>query len=578
MPHRKKGRLSIERRERAPEADPLRLGTGWTKADLEKPWTLIESAGGDSHPCSAHLGQIARAVRDGVIEADGAPARYYCTDICDGIAQGTEAMNLSLASREMLAMTAELHAQTGHFDCVIFISGCDKSVPAHLIAAARLKLPAIIMPGGVMQTGPSDTTLDRVGTFYSRYRRRKMSRKDYQFYREHACPTYGSCAFLGTACTMQMLAEALGMALPGSALLPAGYMLQLRMAHRTGAAALSLFDKRITADKVLTQEALENAMVVHAAIGGSTNAMLHLPAIARELGLEFSLELVNRINSRVPLILNVRPSGLHPTNLIWAAGGVPAIMQELTDYLHLDALTVTGKTVGQNLADLEKDGYLDTIPRFLENSGLSRVDIIRPVTDPLNESGGLAALWGNIAPDGAIMKRSAVVKEMLKFVGRARVFDSSEEALEAIFEKKIKPGQAIVVRYQGPRGNGMPEQFYLTEAVASDRTLNRSVALITDGRFSGGSRGPCIGHVSPEAAAGGPIAAIENNDLVLIDVENSRLELIGTDGKEEEPEEVNRILKERLEKLTPPQRPTRSGLLRLYTERCASAHLGAYLE
>jgi dihydroxy-acid dehydratase len=375
-----------------------------------------------------------------------------------------------------------------------------------------------------------------------------------------------------------MLAEALGMALPGSALLPAGYMLQLRMAHRTGAAALSLFDKRITADKVLTQEALENAMVVHAAIGGSTNAILHLPAIARELGLEFSLELVNRINSRVPLILNVRPSGLHPTNLIWAAGGVPAIMQELTDYLHLDALTVTGKTVGQNLADLEKDGYLDTIPRFLENSGLSRVDIIRPVTDPLNESGGLAALWGNIAPDGAIMKRSAVVKEMLKFVGRARVFDSSEEALEAIFEKKIKPGQAIVVRYQGPRGNGMPEQFYLTEAVASDRTLNRSVALITDGRFSGGSRGPCIGHVSPEAAAGGPIAAIENNDLVLIDVENSRLELIGTDGKEEEPEEVNRILKERLEKLTPPQRPTRSGLLRLYTERCASAHLGAYLE
>ncbi|GAB4344630.1 MAG: dihydroxy-acid dehydratase [Candidatus Abyssubacteria bacterium] len=578
MPHRKKGRLSIERRERAPEADPLRLGTGWTKADLEKPWTLIESAAGDSHPCSAHLDRLAAAVRDGIIEADGAPAKYYCTDICDGIAQGTEAMNLSLASRELLAMASELHAHTGHFDCAVFISGCDKSVPAHLIAAARLKLPALLMPGGVMQTGPSDTTLDRVGTYYSRYRRRKISRKDYQFYREHACPTYGSCAFLGTACTMQILAEALGMALPGSALLPVGYMLQLRMARRTGAAALTLFDKKITADKVMTQEALENAIIVHAAIGGSTNAMLHLPAIAHELGLNFSLEMVSQINHRVPLLLNVRPSGLHPTNLIWAAGGVPAIMQELKDYLHLDALTVTGKTVGQNLIDLQKDGYFETIPRFLETSGLSRVDIIRPVTDPLNENGGLAVLWGNIAPHGAIMKRSAVVKEMMKFTGRARVFDTAEEALEAVFEKKIRPGQAIVLRYQGPRGNGMPEQFYLTEAVASDRTLNRSVALITDGRFSGGSRGPCIGHVSPEAATGGPIAAIQNNDLILIDVENSRLELIGIDGKEMDPEEVNATLKGRIENLSPPERPKWSGLLRLYTERCASAHLGAYLE
>ncbi|UCD59171.1 MAG: dihydroxy-acid dehydratase [Candidatus Hydrogenedentota bacterium] len=218
MPHRKKDRLSIERREHAPEADPLRLGTGWTKADLDKPWTLIECAGGDSHPCSIHLPEAARAVRDGIIEAGGAPAIYYCTDICDGIAQGTEAMNYSLASREVIAMVSELHAQTGHFDCAVFISGCDKSVPAHLMAAARLKMPAIIMPGGVMQTGPSETTLDMVGTYYCGFRRRKMSKKDYQFYRDHACPTAGACAFLGTANTMQILTEAFGMALPGSAL------------------------------------------------------------------------------------------------------------------------------------------------------------------------------------------------------------------------------------------------------------------------------------------------------------------------------------------------------------------------
>lgn len=578
MPHRKKDRLSIERRAQAPEADPLRLGTGWTKADLEKPWALVECAGGDSHPCSVHLPHVAQAVRDGIIEDGGAPATYYCTDMCDGIAQGTDAMNYSLASREMMAMTSEFHAQTGHYDCVVFISGCDKSVPAHLMASARLGIPAIILPGGVMQTGPSETTLDMIGTFYSRFRRRKMTRKDYQFYREHACPTAGSCAFLGTANTMQVLAEAMGMALPGSALLPAGFMLHTRMARRTGKAALSLFDKRITADKIITQQALENAMIVHAAIGGSTNACLHLPAIAHELGLNFSLKMFDDINRRVPFILNVRPSGMHPTNLVWAAGGIPAIMRELRNYLHLDALTVTGKTVEENIADLEKDGYFDTMPRFLENFSLNKVDIIRPVTDPLNETGGLAVLWGNMAPEGAVMKRSAVLKEMLKFTGRARVFDNTRDALEAIYQKNIQPGDILVIRYQGPKSNGMPEQFYITEAIASDRILNRSVALVTDGRFSGGSKGPCIGHVSPEAAERGPIAAIESDDLILIDVENSRLELIGVEGKEQPPPKIERILKKRLEDLPEYRPPKRTGLLALYTEHCAQTHLGAYLK
>jgi dihydroxy-acid dehydratase len=577
MPHRKKDRLSIERRMQAPEADPLRLGAGWTKGDIEKPWILIECAGGDSHPCSVHLPQIAQAVRDGVLEADGAPAIYYCTDMCDGIAQGTKAMNYSLASREVIAMASEFHAQAGHFDCAVFVSGCDKSVPAHLIAAARLKMPAIVMPGGVMQTGPSDTTLDKVGTYYSRFKRRKMTRKDYQFYREHSCPTAGACAFLGTANTMQILAEAMGMALPGSAVLPAGYMLHSRMARLTGSTALKLFDRKLAADKIITQAALENAIVVHAAIGGSTNALLHLPAIADELGLKFSLEMVAETNNRVPFIVNVRPSGVHPTNLLWAAGGVPAIMQELGDYLHLDALTVTGKTLGQNLKNLEKANYFEMIPRFLENHSMSTIDIIRPVTDPLNETGGLAVLWGNLAPEGAVVKRSAVRKEMLRFVGRARVFEDPKDALEDIYAKKIQPGDAIVIRYQGPRSNGMPEQFYVTEAISSDRILNKSVALITDGRFSGGSKGPCIGHVSPEAADRGPIAAVENGDLILVDIENSTLEIVGTKGEEMTPTVVRKTLKQRLEKL-PEYKPLgRRGLLGLYSTRCAPANLGAYL-
>ncbi|RJP26014.1 MAG: dihydroxy-acid dehydratase [Candidatus Abyssobacteria bacterium SURF_5] len=578
MPHRKKDRLSTERRAAAPEADSLRLGTGWTKNDLEKPWALIECSGGDSHPCSVHLKSLADNVRDGILEEGGAPAQYFCTDICDGVAQGTEAMNYSLASREMLAMVGELHANTGHFDCVAFVSGCDKSLPAHLIAAARLKMPAIVVPGGVMQTGPSETTLDMVGTYASLYRRRKMTRKDYQFYREHACPSAGACAFMGTAGTMQILAEAIGMALPGSALLPAGYFLQKRMARSTGRRLLNLFDRRITADKIMTQQALDNAVIIHAAIGGSTNALLHLPAIAHQLGLSFSLRKVAEINSRIPFILNVRPSGMHPSNLVWAAGGVPAIMWELEDFLAMDALTVTGKTVGENLEDLKKTGHFEMLPRFLENHALSKIDIIRTVTDPLQEAGGLAVLWGNLAPEGAVLKRSAIIKEMLKFTGRARVFENSGDALEAIYNKRIVPGDALVIRYQGPKSNGMPEQFYVTEAISSDRVLNRSVALITDGRFSGGSKGPCIGHVSPEAAAGGPIAAVQENDLILIDVENGQLELIGTEGKERSPSAMEKILKKRLKDVQPYQAPRRSGLLKIYTERCVSAHLGAYME
>jgi dihydroxy-acid dehydratase len=578
MPHRKKDRISTKRRARAPEADPLRLGTGWTKTDLEKPWVLVECTGGDSHPCSSHLPQIARLIRDGVLEASGAPGIYYCTDMCDGIAQGTDAMNYSLASREIIAMASEFHAQSGHFDCAVYVSACDKGVPAHLIAASRLGMPAIMMPGGVMQMGPSKTTLDMIGAYSSLYRRRKIGKKDYEFYREHACPTAGACAFLGTANTMQILTEALGMALPGSALLPANSSLQGRMARRTGRAVLKLFDKRITPEKIITQAALENAVIVHAAIGGSTNAMLHLPAIAHELGLTFSLEMVAEINDRVPFIVNVRPSGTHPSSLLWAAGGVPAVMYELEDLLHLDALTVTGKTVGQNLDELEKDGFFEMIPRFLDNYSLHKADLIRPINDPLNETGGLAVLWGNLAPNGSLVKRSAVIKEMLSFTGRARVFDNPDTALEAIFSKRIKAGDAIIIRYQGPRSNGMPELFYVTEAIASDRVLNKSIALITDGRFSGGSRGPCIGHVSPEAADRGPIALIENNDIIEADIENNRLDLVGIRGEKRTPEQIEKTLKGRLAKLPEYERPMRKGMLGLYTKCCVPTHLGAYMQ
>lgn len=554
-----------------PEVDPLRIGCGWQPDELDRPWLLVESSAGDSHPGSVHLLQMTDLVRDGGRGAGLAVGRYFCTDMCDGIAQGTEAMDYSLASRELLAMAVELHFRSGHFDGWVAVSACDKAIPAHLLAAARLEAPVIFFPGGVMHTGPGDVTVDRVAELYARLMRGQISREDYRQHALTAAPCPGACNFLGTAVTMQIMTEALGLALPGAACCPTTEPEQKEIARDTGARAAALIAGGPGVREILTAAALENALTVHAAIGGSTNAMLHLAALAAARGLEFSWERVREINQRTPWILNLRPSGEHTADQMWYAGGVPRLMQAIAGYLHLDAMTVTGRTLGDNLERLEAEDFYDRRAAGLEEFGLSVDDIIKTVSSPLADRGSLAVLKGSLAPAGAVAKRSGIVPQMLEFEGRARVFDGQEDALEAVLAGAIKPGDAIVVRYEGPRATGMPEMFYLTAALSSDPVLNESVALVTDGRFSGASRGPCIGHVGPEAAAGGPIALLRDDDLIGIDIDAGVLEITGFGGRRLAAAEITAELARRSDQLKEWRPPARDGLFGLYTRLAGPA-------
>lgn len=571
----KPARLHSQDMRWGPEVDPLRIGCGWKPDDLGKPWLLIESSGGDSHPGSVHLPALVDEVREGARGAGLAVGRYFCTDMCDGIAQGTGAMSYSLASRELLAMAAEMHFRSGHFDGWVAVSGCDKAIPAHLIAAARLGGPVVFVPGGVMHTGPGDISVDRMGELYARLKRGEITEEDYRYHSLTAAPCAGACNFLGTAVTMQILTEALGLALPGSACYPTSEAGHKELAQAAGAAAANMIKRGVGAGDIITAESIDNALVVHAAAGGSTNAMLHLPALAREIGLPFSWQRVREINDKVSWLLNLRPSGEHTADLFWYAGGVPRLMWEVRDHLNLDALTVTGVTIGENLERLRADGFSSSDRVLSEKHGLKVEDVIRTSREPLAETGSLAVLSGNLASEGAICKRSAVVSGMMRFEGRALVFDGQASALEAALSGRISPGDAVIVRYEGPRAAGMPEMFYLTAALAADRELNETVALITDGRFSGATRGPCIGHVSPEAATGGPIAAIKDGDIISIDLVEGRLNLIAAGADSRLPEETALIMEKRLSKLKPWSPPVRTGLLDLYTRLAGPAHEGA---
>lgn len=569
-------RLHSQEMRWGPEVDPLRIGCGWSPEDLGKPWLLVESSAGESHPGSVHLGELSGLVREGAREAGLAVGRYCCTDTCDGIAQGTEAMGYSLPSRELMSMAAELHFVSGHFDGWVAVSGCDKAIPAHLLAAARLDQPAAFLPGGVMHTGPGDISVDRMGELYARLKRGEISEETYRYHSLTAAPCAGACNFLGTAVTMQIMTEALGLALPATACCPTTAAEQEDLARQTGAAASRLIDKGTTTGEIITPRSLRNALIVHAAIGGSSNAMLHLPALAEELDIEFSWRQVREVNDLVPWILNLRPSGQHTADLFWYAGGVPRLMWEIRGYLDLDVPTVTGAPLGDNLERLKADGFFSEQPRLLENHGLGVDDIIRPVDRPLNPRGSLAVLKGNLARL-AVAKRSAVAPAMMDFTGRARVFDGQQAALEAVLAGAIKPGDAIVVRYEGPRATGMPEMFYLTAALASEAALTEGAALITDGRFSGATRGPCVGHVCPEAAESGPIAAVRDGDLIHIDLKSGLIELEGTERGPLNPEAMAAEISERLSLLPPWQAPQRSGLLRLYTGLAGPADEGALM-
>lgn len=569
--------LSRTRRSQAPEADALRMGCGWGKKDVDKPWILIETTAGDSHPGSIHLGELSKFTEKGILAAGGAHAHYTCTDICDGIAQGTAGMYYSLPSREIMTMAVEMHASAGHFDAMVLLSGCDKSLPAHLIAMLRLDIPAVVVPGGVMEAGPEGFTLEGVGTVFAQKRRGELDEATYEFLRSAACPSAGSCAFFGTAATMQLLSEVMGLALPATALIPAHLNALKESARAAGDRALGLFKEDLRPSKIFTQQALENALTVHAATGGSTNALIHLAAMAGERDLRFDGELINEINRRVPFILNLKPSGKFTSDKIWYAGGVPRILWELRDFLHLDALTVTGLTLGDNLEILHKTGHFQRMPLFLANYAGQVEDIIAPVSQPLRPTGGIQVLKGNLAPEGAVIKTSALNASIRRFEGTARVFDDQEDALAAIFDGGIKPGDAVVIRYEGPSGSGMPEQFYVTEAIASNPFLATTVALITDGRFSGASRGPAIGHVSPEAAHGGPIAVVEEGDLIEYDLDTSVLNIIGWNGEKYPSDEVNAVIQARLDRLTLPTPKYTRGLLGLYTRSAQSAWKGGGL-
>lgn len=557
--------------------DALQLGSGWDEQDIAKPQILIEDVYGDSHPGSVHLNQLTEQAGYGVFEAGGFPAHFHATDLCDGCAQGHDGMNYILASREAICDMVELHGSATPWDGMILTSSCDKSVPAHLKAAARLNIPAVFIPGGSMRPSPYMATSMRAGDISLRQKREgQISEEEVRDYKLTGCPSCGACAFLGTASTMQCMAEALGLALPGSALAPATMRDILQYARNAGRKIIELIRLDITPGKILTKEAFNNAFVVHSAIGGSTNAMLHMPSIARELGIILDPEEIDEINHRIPHIVNVTPSGEFPTEAFWFAGGIPMVQLYLKDYLNLDVMTVTGKTLGENLQDLQDENFFDRNLGYLANYGLTREHVIKK-PDKAHEMGSIAVLKGNIAPEGSVVKYSACDKRLYKHRGPARVFNSEEDAHKAVVRGEINPGDVIVIRYEGPRGSGMPEMFMTTEAIVCDPRLNGTVSLITDGRFSGATRGAAIGHISPEAAVGGPLAYLRERDIIEYDIPERRINCIGIDGRILEPEEIKEVFDSRAEEGLIP-RPERRGILKRYTSQALSAMQGAGYE
>lgn len=576
---------SQEMRKLAPELDPLRIGTGWKKEDLDKPQIIIESTFGDSHPGSGHLDILVEEVRKGVDAAGGHGARYFATDICDGESQGTDGINFSLASREMIANMIEIHANATPFDGGVYLSSCDKGMPGNLMGLARVNIPSIVVPGGTMNAGPEMLTLEQLGMYSAKFQRGEISEEKLDWAKCNACPSCGACSFIGTASTMQIMAEALGLALPGSALMPATSPDLLAYARQAGEQVVKMATmEHMRPSDIVTMESFENAIMVHAAISGSTNCLLHIPAIAHEFGFEITGDTFDRLHRGAHYLLDIRPAGKWPAEVFYYAGGVPAIMEEIKEHLHLDVMTVTGKTLGENLEDLKNNGFYEKCQKWLEefnkryNIHLTREDIIRPYDKAIGTDGSIAILKGNLAPEGAVIKHTACPKEMFKAVLRARPFDSEEECLDAVLKHKVQKGDAVFIRYEGPKGSGMPEMFYTSEAISSDKELGRSIALITDGRFSGASTGPVIGHCSPEAVNGGPIALVEEGDLIEIDVMERKLNIIGVAGEKKTPEEIDEILKERRKNWQPRAPKYKKGVLRLFSMLAASPMKGAYLE
>lgn len=563
------------------QGDALRLGMNWTEEDLAKPQVLVESAWGMGHPGTFHFLPLVEEVSNGVFEAGGKPGVFTVSDICDGVVQATAGMSYSLVSRDVIAAMVEIHALGHPHDGMVMISGNDKSVPAHLLAIARCNLPSIFLPGGTQLNAPDYVTSDQTWAIGMSVERGETPREELEFRQETACPTCGACQFMGSASTGQVMAEALGLALPGSALTPSFLTKHLRYARATGKQILTLINEDIRPRDIMTREAFENAIIIHAATGGSTNALIHLPAIAYEAGIDITVDDFDRIHRMVPVLANVKTTGRYPVEYFWYAGGLPRLMLELRDLLHLNCLTVTGKTLGENLVEIEKSRFFGERIGYLNNYKIAVEEIIRPRSNAFGSDGGVAILRGNIAPGGAIIKAFSVPREMHVHVGAARVFDTEDEALDSLLgrhgAKKVVPGEVVVIRYEGPRANGMPEMYFASAIIAADPKLNHTTALITDGRYSGAMKGPCVGHVTPEAIDGGPIAFVEEDDLIEINIPDRRLGVVGIARKEVSAEEVDRVFAQRRERWTAPASRHTTGILSLYSRVACGSSEGALM-
>ncbi|GGD47515.1 dihydroxy-acid dehydratase [Paenibacillus nasutitermitis] len=552
------------------EGDALRMSMDWTVEDLDKVQVLVESTHGSSHPSSYHLGELVGEMEKGVFQTGGKPAVYTTTDICDGVAQAHNGMHYSLLSRDMIASMVEIHAMATPFDAMVLTSAGDKAVPAHLMAIARLDIPSIHVPGGAMGAGPCMRSNEELWHMSVEVDQNKMTKEEFLAFQRACCPTCGACQYMGTAATMQVVSEALGLALPWSALIPATNAEIKRAARAAGQQIMRLVQAGITPSKILTREAFENAIMVHSAVGGSLNAVMHLIAVAREIGIELDVETFDHIHRKIPVLVDTKTAGHYPTELFWYAGGVPQVMLELQDYLHLDVLTVTGFTLRENLEAFKHNEMPKFAEMFLANYKLNKRNVIYPIQKPLKSEGSLAVLKGNLSPKGATIKKSAVVAEMQVHKGPVKVYDTEREAVDALLAKEIQPGDIVIIRYQGPKAVGMPEMFFMSELIASDPVLSKTTSLVTDGRFSGATRGPCVGYVAPEALDGGPIAVVANNDIVLIDIPNRLMEIIGTDGQERSQEEIAEIIRKRFENWIPPTF-NHKGALKQYTRMARPA-------
>ena len=530
---------------------------GMTKEEMKKPLVGIVSSYNEIVPGHINIDKIVDAVKLGVAMAGGNPVVFPAIAVCDGIAMGHLGMKYSLVTRDLIADSTECMALAHHFDALVMVPNCDKNVPGLLMAAARVNVPTVFVSGGPMLAGHvkgNKTSLSSMFEAVGSYAAGTMTMEDVEEFENKACPTCGSCSGMYTANSMNCLTEVLGMGLGGNGTIPAVYSERIKLAKHAGMQVMELVRKNIRPRDIMTEKAFYNALTVDMALGCSTNSMLHLPAIAHECGIDLDLDIANNISAKTPNLCHLAPAGHTYMEDLNEAGGVYAVMKELTkkDLLNTDIITCTGKTVGENIANaVNKDP-----------------EVIRPVENPYSETGGIAVLKGNIAPDSCVVKRSAVVSEMMVHEGPARVFDCEEDAIDAIRGGKIVAGDVVVIRYEGPKGGpGMREMLNPTSAIAG-MGLGSSVALITDGRFSGASRGASIGHVSPEAAVGGPIALIEEGDIISIDIPANTINVKVSDE----------ILAERKAKWQPREPKVTTGYLARYASMVTSGNRGAVLE